>query len=258
MPRLLLVGDVHANVAWFDMTVAPTAAAHHVDAVVALGDFGWWPHQPHLVDACGDLHAGHGIPTWFLDGNHEHHHDLARAVTAARSRLAITDPAAAVPLARGLVYLPRGHRFQVDDVTVAVLGGARSIDRALRRPGIDWFPEEAVTGHDLARLAAGGHADVLLTHDAPAGHQIPGIGPNVPPAWQSELPACDDHRRRISAAAEAVTPRWLFHGHYHVAYETALTGPWGPLNVTGLDRDGAPQAMALLAVQGATVTTTWV
>lgn len=257
MSRLLLVGDVHANVAWFDMTVAPTAAAHHVDAVIALGDFGWWPHQPHLVDACGDLHADHGIPTWFLDGNHEHHHDLTRAVTAARGRHAIGDPAAAVPLASGLTYLPRGHRFHVDQVRFAVLGGARSIDRALRRPGVDWFPEEAVTGVDVDRLAAGGHADVFLTHDAPAGHEIPGIGRDVPAEWRPELPACDEHRRRLFAAVEAVTPRWLVHGHYHVAYETDLQAPWGPLTITGLSRDGDPRAMALLVVEGDTITFNW-
>lgn len=255
MPTLLLIGDVHANVAWFDMTVTPTAAARRVDAVVALGDFGWWPHQPHLIDAVNGLHAGHGIPTWFLDGNHEHHHHLASTVAAARARSSITDPTAAVPLTAGLTYLPRGHRFQLDNVTFAVLGGARSIDRACRRPGIDWFPEEAVTDRDLARLAAGGHADVLLTHDTLAGYDIPGLG-DVPAMWRSELASCDEHRRRLTAAAETVTPHWLVHGHYHVAYQTALTAPWGPLNVTGLHRDGAAGAMALLAVQGAHVTIT--
>jgi len=36
-----------------------------------------------------------------------------------------------------------------------------------------------------------------------------------------------------------VRPRWLMHGHLHMSYQRRVDLGNGPIEVTGLDRDGA-------------------
>lgn len=246
---VLLVGDSHANPSWWATVVAPTAEMLSVDAVVQLGDFGWWPH----AGAFRRLVRDSDIPTWFLDGNHEHHPDLADVVGHARRRHGIDDPLEPVPLKGNLGYLPRGSRFSVGDATVAACGGAHSIDRALRHIGVSYFYGEVLDDDDVERAAAGGRADVLLSHDAPAGWEIPGLLPDrdLPAAWRGERPRCEAHRQQLRRVYEALTPTRVIHGHYHSAYCLEVPEPWGTVTVDGLDCDGTSYSMALLtAVDG--------
>jgi len=56
-----------------------------------------------------------------------------------------------------------------------------------------------------------------------------------------------------------VRPRWLMHGHLHIDYQRRVDLGGGPLEIAGLDRDGAPRgnwaildvaSMRWLRVQG--------
>lgn len=237
--KILLVGDTHANIHWWEQVVVPAAAYLDVDAVVQLGDFGFWPGSQDFVDAA----AATAVPVFFLDGNHEHHEHLTRTVTAARAAGgdgSVGGPYDPVPLGGNLHYLPRGGRLRFDGVTVAAFGGAHSIDRAWRTPGVDWFPAEAVTGDDLARLAAGGAADVLLCHDAPASAAVPLLADReLSDVWRRERPACDAHRSRLDDALDLVRPSLVVHGHYHVRWEGTIERWWGTCRVVGLAEDGS-------------------
>lgn len=243
--RVLLVGDSHANVAWWRDVVAPAAERLGVDAIVQLGDFGWWPNE----GVFRRLVRESAKPTWFLDGNHEHHPDLAEALGHARRRHNIEDLLVPVPLKGNLGHLPRGSRFSVGDVTVACVGGAHSIDRALRKIGVSYFDGEVLSDDDVVRAGAGGHADVLLCHDAPAGWEIPGLlpRPDLPPAWRGELPRCEAHRDLLRRVYEALTPRLVVHGHYHSAYRHPVDEAWGTVEVHGLARDTMSGSLTVLS-----------
>ena len=242
--KLLVVGDTHANTAWWDNAVAPLAQRLGVGGIIQVGDFGYWPLKPNFMATA----VASPVPVWFLDGNHEHHPALAADVTAARAAAGIDDPRAPVPLGGSLIYLPRGARLRLGQVDFAALGGARSINRADQNPGVDWFPEEAVSNDDLEVVIAGGPADVLLSHDAPSGYMIPGLLPDwqLSTQWQAELPSCQEHRGRIREALEALQPQLVIHGHYHQRYTTVLNEAWGKVSVEGLDCDGSSQAFLVV------------
>jgi hypothetical protein len=179
-----------------------------------------------------------GTDVWFIDGNHEHFTKLNLDVRAAQVAAGVPegnrDP---VELTPGLVYLPRGSRITVAGRSVACVGGAASIDRADRIEGKSWFPEERINNVDIEAVAAGGHADILITHDAPSGWGIPGLPSDGPleEAWRLELQTCEQHRERVREVLELVTPSVLIHGHYHTAYEHRTAESWGRLETFGLD-----------------------
>lgn len=252
--RVLLVGDLHGNTAWLTRTVIPTAVRESVDRILALGDFGWWPTPEVALDADGRSVTAPGnefieaarqspIPIWWIDGNHEHHDDLAR-----RRSKAVDDGSGARSLGGNLTHLGRGARLDLAGVQAVVCGGAHSIDRQLRVPGRSWFEAERITDTDIARCIAGGPADILFSHDAPAGWDIPGLIPDdvLPPRLRAELPACWSHRRALGEVFEAVRPELVVHGHYHSGYAVTVAQPWGPVAVRGLDCDGTAANLARL------------
>lgn len=144
-----IVGDVHAKFGALHKLFVKYPELMECEAVIQLGDFGLWPGYGYTVPPREIL---------WIDGNHEHFPSLA----------GLTVP---TTVAENAVYIPRGTVLQIDGLNVAFLGGAESIDKDMRTPGYDWFPEESITYGDMMRLMANvekvGKSDVLLTHCPP-------------------------------------------------------------------------------------------
>lgn len=228
--RVLLVGDTHGNSMWWSNVVERAALYTEADAICQLGDFGFWPSSEDFIG----LTRKSQVPVFFIDGNHEHHEALSAACGDDMSSPDL------ISLGGNLFYMPRGSRVSWGGVKVAALGGARSIDRAWRTPGHDWFYQEAVTTEDLKRLACAGEAQILLCHDAPLCADVP-LSPrkSLSLVWQAELATCEAHREIIDAALDAVKPELLMHGHYHVRWSGKVSRDWGECQIEGLAEDGS-------------------
>lgn len=242
---VLLVGDTHADWTWLEYVVLPIAALLGLPAIIVLGDFGYWARRPEFLQIAATSRANHGVDVFFIDGNHEQH-PLLKTDCAKASRGHAFGP---VNLTGSLWYLPRGSRLEVAQLEVAALGGAVSIDRFSRKEDDSWFEAEAATDADVARLIAGGPADVLLTHDAPSGWQPPDTRANhmLLLDRQIQLPAIADHRRRLRRGYEALQPKLLVHGHYHVGYDEYVGESWGDVRVLGLSANGSEKSLRILS-----------
>lgn len=212
--RLLVAGDVHGDAAWFD-ALCRRAAKHGCDAVLQLGDFGFWPHLPggakfpRRVAACA---TKFDIDVYWIDGNHENHAALRALGAGEDGRIDIADRC---------WYLPRGHRWTWHGVRFGALGGAFSIDWRSRRPGRSWWPEEVTTAEDVETLGSGA-LDVLVAHDAPAGVPLQGLAlPDVDQVRSDEV------RALVASAVKATTPKLVLHGHWHRRHSFDLTWPVG-------------------------------
>ena len=99
------------------------------------------------------------------------------------------------------------------------LGGAASIDFKQRVKGADWWEQKLPTEADVERTVAAGHADIMLTHDAPEGGtlEVERILALNPHGWsEDELAYAASSRARVTRAFQAVQPELLAHGHMHV------------------------------------------
>lgn len=239
--RLLLAGDAHGNVRFLRRCME-LAQRFHCRAIFQLGDFGWWPHHwaPHgseknfvesLEHSFDDLWPQGRI--YWLDGNHENHPALWSITDRDDEDFVVCSPR--------IRYSPRGHRWSWDDVRFVSCGGAHSIDKAWRlqselQPLQLWWPTELITDADVAACLAADHCDVLLSHDAPFGVTIPGIADTV---VETAL-----NRHLLRQIVNGLRPSYVYHGHYHLSYESTLTLPvkdaadevigWHDVDVVGL------------------------
>lgn len=238
---VLLCGDTHSDYGWMKHGVLPTARDLGVDAVIVVGDFGYFNDEWDFLNTTRTAREAFGVDVWFLDGNHEDFEILERDVRLGREREAgeykDRDP---VNLGGSLFYLPRGARVTIGGLKVAILGGATSIDRYDRVEGYNWFRAEEITEEDLKKAKDIGVADVLLSHDAPSGWEIPGKFDvsRMRPSWRAQIPACEAHREVLARGLDLVQAKLVVHGHYHSNYHRFVDRPWGAMEVVGLNCNG--------------------
>jgi len=232
--RVGIAGDWHGNTPWATRAVESICAALPEDGpriIVHLGDFGIWPGRSgsDYLAALDAALAQASAELWFVDGNHEDFSQLARLRPDSSGR---------EPVSNRIWHLPRGYRWRWHDRDWLALGGAVSLDKAVRTPGRDWWPEEEITVRQAGAVIAAGPADVMITHECPAGveHNFP-----PPPEWwaAADLRRNEAHRSLMREVVLAVQPRWLMHGHLHIGYQRKVDLGAGPVEITGLDCDGA-------------------
>lgn len=230
--RVMLAGDWHGNADWAAHVIGMAGSLLEGEPqplILQLGDFGVWPGPAGAayLEAVRDACRESGALVRFIDGNHEDFTQLE----ALR-----VNPAERYGGDALLAWIPRGSRWRWHGREWLALGGAVSLDRAIREEGRDWWPQEEITENQAAQAIAGGRVDVMITHDCPSGvrHSFP----PPPRFWDArDLARSDAHRELLQRVVSAVRPRRLAHGHLHRAYQRTCDLGYGPVEVTGLDSD---------------------
>jgi hypothetical protein len=255
-----LAGDWHGDTAWALSSITRLASAR-VRTVFHLGDFGLWPGNSgrkylQKVDrACRSL----GVNIYVTPGNHEWWPKILSTPLTNRDEIG-----SVAWVAEHVAFLPRGHRWSIQGRTFVSLGGAPSVDFEWRTRGQDFWPEEMMTPEDVRRIEAGGHAEVMLAHDAPdAPFQTPAVRDLVrynPQGWSDlALTYAAVGRRRMTTAFLAVAPRLFVHGHYHVAdaARVELPGQSYGCEVVSLAANGDAQNLLTLEVKDLRIVQDW-
>ncbi|GAA1230252.1 hypothetical protein JOF42_000373 [Microbacterium phyllosphaerae] len=205
--HVVVCGDWHGSVGWARIVAgALPALAPDVTTMLHLGD--WWM-PPAEID---EIFAETGITRIYVtNGNHEPWDEITPLLNK--------HPGAAVRVSDLTWLLPRPARLTIGGRRVLSLGGAASVDRQSRIEGLTWWPDEAVSEGMVAEAVAGGPADLMLTHESPAGtpvrpvREILRTNPHrFPEVVLAESAAS---RARIGEVWDAVHPELLVHGHLH-------------------------------------------
>ncbi|WP_334147228.1 metallophosphoesterase family protein [Microbacterium sp.] len=236
--RVAVVGDIHGNFRWLDIVArAVQTLAPDVSTMLQLGD---WAMDPDATDEALD---GTGIERIYVTlGNHEQWGQLSPLLDA--------HPGAAIRVSDMTWILPRPARLTVGGRDVLSLGGAVSVDRAWRQEGVSYWKDEEITSEHVKAAIAGGPADLMLTHEPPAGTPVRAVQEILrtnPFGFPDDaLRDSANSRARVAKVWNIVYPELLIHGHLHA--------PGGGqteygLRVASLGQDGQQGNVGFLDMQ---------
>lgn len=224
--RVLIVGDVHGQHGELAKALRQAQADYRIEAAIQVGDFGF---QRNLLGAGRATRVRYSVPLHAIDGNHEDHAWLRRALlTGAASRWAHE---------LNLIYQPRPSVAKLGASKAGFLGGALHVDRPQKHNWLIGFPnyilqrqrEQAVALFNRER------PELIVTHSCPAGIGIglkssaemtPGVAEHISAAGFDPGPAGDCGEVELSRlwGELAYKPRaWVF-GHFHRAHEAMISG----------------------------------
>ena len=187
MKSISFVGDIHCHTE-FKQLMEPGS--------IQLGDL-------CVLEYKNKFDFGDGQVRYFVDGNH----DFFPALD--------TSAAAPAEVAKGLVYLPRGY---MSGRTMFV-GGAFSIDKALRVPGLDWFPEETVSlrqAHNILSTSAA--VECIVSHDCPTV-----VLQYLNLFCHTDQSSCYNQKFMQLVLSKFSPKLWIF-AHYHQNLDVSING----------------------------------
>lgn len=202
--KVLLLGDSHGDKAFVNGAL-DYAAADGLDAVVQMGDFGYWPRTNNGQKFLHDVgkHSASTVPLYWIDGNHEDHLELAT----------LTKRPGEWHVMHGkypIFHIRRGATWTWGNMRFGAFGGAYSIDRNMRVEDdghYGWFRGEMPDPTVIEGLM---NVDVLLTHDSPI----------VPPMMHGAGFKTDAtstlSQHYVRCALNASGAALLVHGHWHL------------------------------------------
>lgn len=244
-PTLVLVaGDWHGDVRWAEKIIHDARKLPQPRIILQLGDFGFWQGPDGLkylqrVQSALELSDAH---LWVTPGNHENY-DLIKGWLDGQPVAKVgRHPHGGQEGFDRISILDRGYRWEWHGQTWLSVGGAVSVDRLLPRPprveGKNWWPGEEITDAEEAAVIAGGHADVMIAHDYPAGVNYEHDHHNAPHFHQDDLARAAAHQARMRRIVDAVQPGYYMHGHIHRLSARTTDFGYGAVQVDSLDMNG--------------------
>lgn len=202
MAKTRIVGDIHGNFNEYDVFILNLRGMRHrgeaPERSIQVGDFGIGFYSPYWHESVRDWQKLHSTQR-FIRGNHD-------------------DPAMCKTMPG---YIPDG----TVEGDVMYIGGAWSIDRAMRTEGKDWWPDEELSMQELEALIdvyRETKPRVMFTHDCP--EQI---------AWDMFVSrgsrfGMKHHKTRTGQALQSMweyhQPEMWFFGHWHETRDLTLNG----------------------------------
>lgn len=220
--RVLIVGDVHGQHDRLAGILARERTALGIEAAIQVGDYGFDERamarrvEPYVV------------PVHVIDGNHEDHAWLQRALVSGVDREWRT---------RGLFYQPRPSVARLGSSTVGFIGGALHVDRPQRHNISAGLPNYILRrqAEQAGALFNETRPDLIVSHSCPSRIGIGLSGPDdmlwgvldhIVAAGFDPGPVEDCGEAELSRVWDALQYRpkaWVF-GHHHRPHAVTVDG----------------------------------
>ena len=214
---IYLFGDLHGinNLNHFDSKHFKHGdALTKNDYVIVLGDFGIpWSNisTKGYSDEMDKLKWLNDKPwtTLFIDGNHENFYNLEsfEEVDFASGK--------AHKLMPSIYHLERGYIFNIEDKKIFAFGGALSLDKSNRTPGLSWWPQELANKEEYERALNNlnynhNKVDYVITHTT--SNENTKLVLNINDDLLIHDPSC----KFFDLFDKLITYKKWFFGHFHV------------------------------------------
>lgn len=207
---LAILGDIHGDYRVLQRAI-DYAIERECTALIQLGDFGLFPgNEQKFYQVCQT-----DLPVYFIDGNHDDctrwkNYEIVGKVFGNAN----------------LHYVSRGTVMELDNRTIAFMGGAASIDKAWRlKDGAHWDKNEQVSQEDVDRLlknAIGKNIDMFLTHCPPNSIINEHFDPTNKLWFGVGLDWHDPSQTFIEEVWHKIGTPHIYSGHMHRRVETAV------------------------------------
>jgi len=208
---IYVTGDTHAHIDIGKLNARKFPQQKEMtkdDYVIVCGDFGLVWDDSKNDRYWQDWLSSKNFTTLWIDGNHENF-DLLKSIPLSEKFCGKVRE-----ITPSIYHLERGQVFTIDELSLFVMGGARSHDRVYRKEHISWWQDEMPSNKEMEAAIStldkcGWCVDYVFTHCAPRSVQT------MIADWYENDPLVSFLERIRS---ELQFKHWYF-GHYHIDKE---------------------------------------
>ena len=166
---IFVTGDLHCPIDIGKLSAKRFPAQKEMtkaDYIIIAGDFGAVWHGDSEQQYWLNWLDEKPFTTLFCDGNHENHFLLNSYPVETWNGGKVHK------VGESVYHLMRGQVFTIDGRTIFAMGGAYSIDKAYRKPFVEWWPQEMPSYAECAEALLNledhvNKVDIIVTHTAP-------------------------------------------------------------------------------------------
>jgi predicted phosphodiesterase len=224
--RILIVGDVHGQHRKLAESLQQAQTDFRIAAAIQVGDFGFYKN---LMMQAREEKIRFPVPLHVIDGNHENHQWLRRALLTGAGRAWRNE--------LNLIYQPRPSVTRFESSKVGFLGGALHVDRPQKHNWLSGFPNYILRRNQehAAELFNQCRPELIVTHSCPsrigigiqsAAEMQPGVAEHITSAGFDPGPREDCGEVELGRLWLNLSykPRaWVF-GHFHRSHQTIIEG----------------------------------
>jgi hypothetical protein len=205
---ILLLGDIHGDYRTLQRAI-DKANEVGAAALIQVGDFGLFrSFGMNSEEQFKNVVHTSKCPVYFIDGNHD---DCTRWTTYTE----VSQIYPELPL----YYVPRGTVMEIDNRTVAFMGGAGSIDKNIRlQEGWHWDERENISPYEVLRMmdnAKDKQIDLFITHCPPNSVINEHFDPRGKLQFGVGLDWHDHNQDIIENIWHAIGTPTIYSGHMH-------------------------------------------
>ena len=205
---ILLLGDIHGDYRTLQRAI-DKANEVGAEALIQVGDFGLFrSFGMNNEEKFKNVVHTSKCPVYFIDGNHD---DATRWTTYTE----VSQVYPELPL----YYVPRGTVMEIDNRTIAFMGGAASIDKNFRlQEGWHWDEKENISPYEVLRMmdnAKDKQIDLFITHCPPNSVINEHFDPRAKLQFGVGLDWHDHNQDIIENIWHAIGTPNVYSGHMH-------------------------------------------
>ncbi len=210
--KLYITGDTHRRIDLEKLSAEKFSEQKKLtkeDFLLIAGDFGGVWTGDLRDDALLNEYEERSFTTLFIDGNHENHVKLADYPEKEWNggRVHILRPS--------VIHLMRGQVYEIGGKKFFTMGGAFSIDKNYREPGLSWWPEELPSEKEYAEARKNlekhnYRVDYVITHCC-AYNMLLKMMYYIPAKLMR-----DDENIFFNELEEKLKYKHWYFGHYHL------------------------------------------
>jgi predicted phosphodiesterase len=208
----LILSDIHGDYRVLQRAI-DKANEVGATALIQVGDFGLFRgFGMNNEEQFKNVVHSSKCPVYFIDGNHD---DCTRWTTYTEVSQIYPD----VPL----YYVPRGTVMEIDNRTIAFMGGAASIDKNTRlQEGWHWDEKETISPYEVLTMmdnAKDKDIDMFITHCPPNSVINEHFDPRAKLQFGVGLDWHDHTQDIIENIWHAIGTPMVYSGHMHRTVE---------------------------------------